>query len=155
MKVSKNFEQSVCVLMMLALSKDHAPLTSALISQKLAVSESYLKKILSRLSNAHLITSKSGKSGGFTMGQAVNSISFLDVYQAINNDKAIFEAYGFAERVFNYSQTAKAEQNEMQTKVDSINATFMNLLSKEKISFLLTDSNGNQLAPIDWQKVGE
>ncbi|MHA8137687.1 RrF2 family transcriptional regulator [Lactobacillaceae bacterium Scapto_B20] len=153
MKISKNFEQSVCILIMLALSKDHEPLTSALISKRLGVSESYLKKILSKLSNAGLITSKSGKSGGFTMEKSADSISFLDVYQAINNDKAIFEAYGFAERI--YSQIVKDEQNEIQRKIGQINGTFMNLLGKEKISFLLTDSNDNQIAPIDWQKVGD
>lgn len=49
MKISKSLEQATFVLLMLALQKEHWPIKSIVFSQRLGVSDSYLKKVLRKL----------------------------------------------------------------------------------------------------------
>ena len=44
MKISKSLEQAIFVLLMLALQKDKTPVKSFILSKKLEISDSYLKK---------------------------------------------------------------------------------------------------------------
>ena len=55
MKLNKSFEQAVYVLTMLALQENHTPVKSHVLSDILEVSDSYLKKILVKLTRAGLI----------------------------------------------------------------------------------------------------
>ncbi len=53
------------------------------IASALKVSEAHLSKVLQRLGKAGLIKSIRGPSGGFTFRKEAQSISLLDIYEAI------------------------------------------------------------------------
>lgn len=84
MKISKGVEQGVYVLLMMALQTEHRPLKSQLLSERLEVSDSYLKKILRRLVVAGLIESIASKEGGFILRRVIATISLYDVCQAVD-----------------------------------------------------------------------
>ncbi len=53
------------------------------IADRLSVSEAHLSKVLQRLSKAGLVTSCRGPKGGFMLRGGENSITLLDVLEAI------------------------------------------------------------------------
>lgn len=80
MKLNKSFEQAVYVLTMLALQENHTPVKSRVLSDILEVSDSYLKKILVKLTRAGLIQSNASKVGGYQLAQSVTTITLKDVF---------------------------------------------------------------------------
>lgn len=57
MKIRQSFEQAICILLLIGASD--SPIKSHELSQKLDISDSYLKKITRQLVVGDLITSKS------------------------------------------------------------------------------------------------
>jgi Rrf2 family protein len=53
------------------------------ISQRLGVSEFHLSKVLQRLSKCGLVRSNRGPRGGFTLTGKSDSLTLMDVYEAI------------------------------------------------------------------------
>lgn len=53
------------------------------ISRRLEVSEFHLSKVLQRLSKRGLVRSSRGPGGGFTLAGNADSITLMDVYEAI------------------------------------------------------------------------
>ncbi|MFC6260559.1 Rrf2 family transcriptional regulator [Levilactobacillus fujinensis] len=85
MKISKSIEQGIYVILMMAVQTAHAPLKSQLLSQRLEVSDSYLKKILRKLVTAGLIESVASKDGGFIIHKSVADITLYDVCAALDD----------------------------------------------------------------------
>ena len=83
MKINKSVERAIFVLLMLALQLEHKPVKSSILSSKLEVSDSYLKKILRQLVVAELITSNASKDGGFQLAKSIEEITLYDVYAAV------------------------------------------------------------------------
>ena len=49
MKMKSGVEQAICILIMLATQIDQRPIKSAILSKRLSVSDSYLKKVMRSL----------------------------------------------------------------------------------------------------------
>ncbi len=62
-----------------------------ILANQFQVSVTYLSKILTQLVKAGLIESVSGASGGYTLRKSLESISFMDVIQAIEGNGLLFE----------------------------------------------------------------
>jgi Rrf2 family protein len=58
-------------------------LSTKLISQKIGASENTISKVLQRLVKDGFITSNRGPAGGFSLARTPQSVSLLDIYQAI------------------------------------------------------------------------
>jgi Rrf2 family protein len=58
-------------------------LTTGEIARQFKVSEAHLSKVLQRLAKQNLVKSNRGPTGGFTLNQPSNSISLLQIYEAI------------------------------------------------------------------------
>ena len=86
MKINKSTEQAIFVLIMLALQKEHKPVKSQVLSQILQVSDSYLKKILMKLSKAGLIDASASKQGGYRLKRSIEEISLADVLLALEGE---------------------------------------------------------------------
>lgn len=95
MRLSKSVEQAIFVLLMLALQEGHKPVKSRVLSRLLNVSDSYLKKILMKLSRAGLIDANASKRGGYTLHKPIHETSLKDVVLAVEGSR--FEA-GFPSR---------------------------------------------------------
>lgn len=85
MKIKGSLEQAVCILLVIAHTKGHAPVKSYTLSERLGLSDSYLKKIMRQLVVAGLVDSEAGKKGGFVLKRAPKNISLLDVFEAIES----------------------------------------------------------------------
>lgn len=118
MKMKKSFEQAVCVILMLALEKDHRPIKNAILSKRLQVSDSYLKKIMRKMVVGEIIISDASKDGGFKLSRPLEQITMLDVYYAIEGKEDFVEIAHYANRIFddNYKNYIK---NEMDADIPS------------------------------------
>lgn len=65
----------------------------------------YLAKIFTRLSRAGLVVSTEGKGGGFRLARASELISVLDIVQAIDGQKSMFECREIRQRLALFDET--------------------------------------------------
>jgi Rrf2 family protein len=98
MKIRQSFEQAICILLLIGASD--SPIKSHELSQKLDISDSYLKKITRQLVVGDLITSKASKLGGFVLKKKLQEISFLDIFEAIEGKEKFIETTHLVEKVF-------------------------------------------------------
>ena len=77
MKLTNATEQALAIMAMLAVQHQSIPVSSETIYTKLAVSPSYVKKLLRKLVVARLIGGVSGNNGGFYLEKAPSDISLL------------------------------------------------------------------------------
>lgn len=91
MKISSGLEQATYVLLLLSRLPSNATINSSAISDRFGVSHSYLKKLIRNLVSENLVSSSSGKNGGFSLAKSLQNISFLDVYVAIEGRQKLFQ----------------------------------------------------------------
>ena len=60
------------------------PISTKKIAATLRISEAHLSKVLQRLAKVGLVTATRGPKGGFALGRAPETISLLEVYEAID-----------------------------------------------------------------------
>ena len=100
MKIKGSLEQAVCILLVIAHTKGHAPVKSYTLSERLGLSDSYLKKIMRQLVVAGLVDSEAGKRGGFVLKKAPKNISLLDVFEAIESTAPFLSTTNLVDKVF-------------------------------------------------------
>ncbi|MBS7009560.1 RrF2 family transcriptional regulator [Anaerostipes sp.] len=100
MKIKGSLEQAVCILLFIAHTPGHAPVKSYTLSERLGLSDSYLKKIMRQLVVSELVDSESGKNGGFILKKAPENISLLDVFEAIEGDGSFLSTTNLVDKVF-------------------------------------------------------
>jgi Rrf2 family protein len=152
-KISKSFEQAICILYILAVQKNHEPLPSKLVSQRLEISDSYSKKIVRKLVEAQLITSATGKSGGLALQKPLKEISLLDIYFALE-EKHIFFSTHLSEKVFLTPEKVEEREAIVMTAVRKAEDAFYQALSEfflDEALYAEDTVNGY----IDWKKILE
>lgn len=150
MRISKNFEQGIYVLLLLATQKEHQPLKSSLMSQILGVSDSSLKKVLRKLVVKDLIDSNASKDGGFKLKKSIQEITLLDVMNAIENDQVIkYSLTHLARSIFpNKKHTLKSEQLVIDT-INNGERAFSKELEKITLADLI-EADAIKNGAIDW-----
>ena len=98
MRIRKSFEQAICILLLIGTNE--GPMKSHELSEKLGVSDSYLKKITRQLVVSGLITSKASKLGGFILNRKMKEITFLDIFEAIEGKEKFIETTHLVDKVF-------------------------------------------------------
>lgn len=147
MKLNKSVEQAVYVLLLLALQKDHRPLKSQVLSQNLQVSDSYLKKILIKLSHADLVQASASKQSGYQLDQ----ISLKDVYFALDQQTKTITFSHLSKALFAEPEHIKeSEQKIVQTLLAGEEA-FYERLDELKLASLL-HKEAYTTGVIDWEK---
>ncbi|EPY4347446.1 Rrf2 family transcriptional regulator [Klebsiella pneumoniae] len=68
----------------------------------------YLGKIFTRLSRAGLVIGTEGKGGGFKLARPAEFITILDVVQAIDGEKCVFECREIRQRLAVFDATPPA-----------------------------------------------
>ncbi len=109
MKVRQSFEQAICILLLIGVNESH--MKSHELSQKLDVSDSYLKKITRQLVVAGFIESRASKRGGFLLKKELNQITLLDIFEAIEGKESFVETTHLVERVFEDSLKIKETED--------------------------------------------
>ncbi|WLR43816.1 Rrf2 family transcriptional regulator [Bacillus carboniphilus] len=93
MKFSKATNYALHTMLFLASSKNSKPIGVQVLAEKQSVSPTYLSKILTKLVKEGMITSVSGANGGYSLSHGWESISFLDIIQAIEGKSSLFDCY--------------------------------------------------------------
>lgn len=154
MKLNKSFEQATYVLTMLALQEGHTPVKSQVLSSVLDVSDSYLKKVLMKLSKAGLVASSASKTGGYQLAKSVEDISLKDVFFALELHADVVEFKHMAHQIYDDAEhVAFVEQRVRDTLEGGLN-DFYARLDTLKISDLLRDGVYEE-GVIDWNARAE
>lgn len=98
MKIRGSFEQAICIV--LIISTNTKPVKSFELSERLHVSDSYLKKIIRQLVVHGFIYSIASKNGGFVLRKKPNEITFLDLFNAIEGKEKFAQNTGLVDKIF-------------------------------------------------------
>lgn len=151
MKISSTFEQGIYVVIILALGKDHRPVKSSTMSSLLEVSDSYLKKILMKLSRSGLVQSTASRTGGYVLSRPADEITLKDVFLALGEGEGVFTQSGYAENLFPGQEHVKEEEKKIEDTITRGLDRFAGALDELKISELL-DDGAWQSGVVDWEE---
>lgn len=112
MKLTNATEQALAIMAILAVQKVDVPVSSESIYMKLAVSPSYVKKLLRKLVVSKVIAGVSGNNGGFYLERKTQDISLLEVVEAIEGEFQSFPDVGVLQRAFSeFDEIAQNGEN--------------------------------------------
>lgn len=137
-------------MVILALEKEHAPVKSRVMSKLLRVSDSYLKKILMKLSRNGLVISNASKQGGYRLAKSADEISLRDVFVALELNDNAFESSHYAQTLFGNNAHVLESERKIEVAVSQGLNSFYTSLDKLKISDILEDGAW-QNGAIDWE----
>ena len=112
MKLKNSLEEAIFVLVAFSELEESATLRSVDISEKLGVSNTYLKKVLRKLVVENILISHASKRGGFSLAKPLNQIYLLEVFNAIEGHESCVEPHHLANKIYeNETTAAHAEEN--------------------------------------------
>lgn len=144
MKINKSVEQTIYVLLILALQKDGEPLKSRVLSAHLKVSDSYLKK---KLKKGGLIAASASKNGGYQLARPIGAISIKDVFTALQLTDDQLELSHLAQYIFPDPNHVAQSEQEISQAFDQAFAAFYDQLDQFKLDRLLKE---DAVGRIDW-----
>lgn len=97
-----------CLLYLTATESRALALSVRDLADLQGVPAEYLAKVFTKLSKAGLVVAAEGARGGFALARPANEISFLDVVEAIDGDKQLFECREIRERCAVFNSEAPA-----------------------------------------------
>jgi Rrf2 family protein len=107
--ISTGVEYGLHCLLYLAAPASHAPAPSVRdLADLQGVPAEYLAKLFTKLSRAGLVVATEGARGGFALARPPDEISFLDVVEAIDGNKQLFECREIRERCAVFDSEAPA-----------------------------------------------
>ncbi|MDN6639215.1 MAG: Rrf2 family transcriptional regulator [Tetragenococcus sp.] len=129
MKMKRSLEEAVCILLILAKEEGDNSVKSYRISERLGVSDSYLKKILRKLVLGGVVTSSSSKGGGFRLAKPIDNIFMIDVYYAIEGKNSCVQLRNLAEHIFSSSNESKKVADNISGLFNESEQSFLNKLA--------------------------
>lgn len=151
MKINKSVEQAVYVLVILALQEGHRPVKSHVLSQVLQVSDSYLKKILMKLSKAGLVAANASKAGGYQLARHIETITLKDVFFALQLHEDTIQFKHLSHSIFDDKEHVKESENKILTTLENGLAAFYAQLDQLSLSQIL-HQEAYQVGVIDWEE---
>ncbi|GGH20755.1 RrF2 family transcriptional regulator [Paenibacillus segetis] len=151
MKINKSVEQAVFVTLMLALQKNHTPVKSGVLSTKLGVSDSYLKKILRQLVVAGLVQSSASKDGGYQLAKSIETITLFDLYEAVESKQFTYTSEELARNLFSNEEHIKQSEQKI---INAFNNGFNDFYKQLKLVHLseLLEEGKYENGCIEWDK---
>ena len=143
MRLSSGWEQSVYVLLMLDQLPEGKYINTISLSERLEVSDSYLKKIIKLLDNEGLVKSVRGKNGGVALSKPLSQITFYDVFVAIEGKKRIFESQNLLKKFLGNEESKKAKRCVVTSSLDIIENTLVATLISITLSQVAHQSEIN------------
>ena len=145
MQLKRGFEQSVCILALLATQEQDIPLSSTVIHARLKGSQTYLRKLMRKLVVGGLVTSASGNNGGFRLARDPAEIDLAQIVEVV-----LFNA------VFSdFKPLAKEGNSAIQRAFAMADALWIKQLAKVTIYQLLCETFNTKIIPrIDWNHLG-
>ncbi len=88
MAQNSQFAVALHILTLLALNA-HEPLTSEYIAGSVNTNPVFIRRVLGKLAHASLVTSQPGVGGGWQLLRGPETITFLDAYSAVEDDRLV------------------------------------------------------------------
>ena len=152
MKMKSGVEQAICILIMLATQIDQRPIKSAILSKRLSVSDSYLKKVMRSLVVSGLVDSESGKDGGFKLKLTPEEITMLHIYEAIEGTHSFVRPTNLADKVFLRAEKIKDKKKEVLSVFFDAEQQFKARLQKYTLDSLLVEDS-DRVDTVDWESI--
>nr|WP_319219266.1 Rrf2 family transcriptional regulator [uncultured Trichococcus sp.] len=152
MKMKSGVEQAVCILIMLATQIEQRPIKSAILSKRLSVSDSYLKKVMRSLVVSGLIDSEAGKDGGFRLKRTPEEITMLHIYEAIEGTHSFVRPTNLAEKVFLRADKIKDKKQEVLEVFFDAEQQFKARLQQYTLGSLLLEGS-DHIGNADWESI--
>ncbi|PLA75513.1 [Fe-S]-binding protein [Hydrogenovibrio sp. SC-1] len=86
MKLTSKGRYAVTAMLDIALNQAKGPITLAMISERQAISLSYLEQIFAKLKKSGLVLSARGPGGGYRLSRSAEEISVGEIIAAVNED---------------------------------------------------------------------
>ncbi|MFU1793802.1 Rrf2 family transcriptional regulator [Paenibacillus azoreducens] len=154
MQIKSGVEQAMCILVMLATQRNGEAVTSDTISERLDVSPSFLKKIMRMLVVKKIITSTSGKNGGFQLAKDVDEIQLLEVFEAIEGVSPFLKTTNLVQHIFSDQKTAQAGEKIMKQAFDHAEQSYRSELASYSLGVLLRETfKVGDLQQFDWNGI--
>ena len=122
--MATNTQFSIAVHLMLGLGlMCERELTSADLAMSVNTSPSFIRRILSKLSKANLVSTTTGKSGFSSLAKPADQISLLEIYKAVDAPKTFaihdYPSQGFCEVSCNISSVMQKVLNKAQNSFET------------------------------------
>ena len=91
MKLSTRVRFGLRIMVQVAVGEDSGPVMARLIAAQQGISEPYVDQILMPLRAAGLLRSLRGRNGGYLLGHQAETITVLDVLEALEGKLALVE----------------------------------------------------------------
>lgn len=146
-------EQAACILAMISTQEEHKLVSSDVISSKLKVSSSYLKKMLRKLVVHERIVSVPGNQGGIRLTRPPQDITIYDVFVAIEEDTPFIELNGLIPLAFPDSEVAPEGEALLNDIFAEAQENYFSTLKKVTVADVLKQIIGtDQFRIIDWNQ---
>lgn len=152
MKMKSGVEQAICILIMLATQIERRPIKSAILSKRLAVSDSYLKKVMRSLVVSGLVNSEAGKDGGFRLNRTPEEITMLHIYEAIEGTHSFVRPTSLAEKVFLRADKIRDKKQEVLEVFFDAEQQFKGRLQQYTLGSLLVEGS-ERIGAADWESI--
>ncbi|PTQ86190.1 BadM/Rrf2 family transcriptional regulator [Trichococcus patagoniensis] len=152
MKMKSGVEQAICIMIMLATQIDQRPIKSAILSKRLSVSDSYLKKVMRSLVVSGLVDSGAGKDGGFRLSRTPEEITMLHIYEAIEGAHSFVRPTNLAEKVFLRADKIRDKKQEVLAVFFDAEQQFKSRLEKYTLDSLLVEGS-DRIGATDWESI--
>jgi Rrf2 family protein len=131
-----------CLLYLVAAEGDRAEANVRDLAVLQGVSVEYLAKIFTRLSRAGLVIAAEGARGGFALARTADEISFLDVVNAIDGPKQLFECREIRSRCAVFGSEAPAWATSGRCSIHTVMMTAEDRMRKELAAHSLAELAG-------------
>ena len=156
MQLKRGFEQSVCILALLATQEQDIPLSSTVIHARLKGSQTYLRKLMRKLVVGGLVTSASGNNGGFRLARDPAEINLAQIVEVVEGPLVSYPSTNLFNAVFSdFKPLAKEGNSAIQRAFATADALWIKQLAKVTIYQLLCETFNTKIIPrIDWNHLG-
>lgn len=137
MRMKTGMEQAVYAMLILDRLPRRGALSAELISERLGVSSSYLKKVMRKLVQAGLVHSTPGIRGGFSLGKRSEAITVYEIYVAVEGQATLYREHGVFSHLF--ADGAECEEEDdcaLATLMQQAEEAWADVLKKETLSML-------------------
>lgn len=135
MRIRGSFEQAICIV--LVISTSEKPLKSYELSQRLMVSDSYLKKIMRQLVTHDVVTSIASKNGGFILTRPCEDITLLDLFNAIEGEEAFAVSTSLVDKVFTTQKEVHEKEEQIMAYLNQAEQEYRQKLKEISIAQII------------------
>lgn len=137
--MNTRFAVAVHVLTFLQ-SQAGEPATSELIASSVGTNPSLIRRIVTRLTGAGLAAARRGTGGGIVLGRPAESITLLDVYEAVDDEEG--EVIPVHQTSSPRCPVGRHMQAALEARVDSAERALRDELARSTVADLARDVTG-------------